>query len=108
MQDTLDVLKSGEIDDIIEKTSDDSEFAQEVEENEEIANEFDGPGNSENATGQNNEGDLPPGFGASEDNPSESGFENGNRLEVGNIPPGLAKKMFGVEVFCQQKIKFFK
>jgi hypothetical protein len=57
LQDTLDVLKSGDIDDIIEKTSEDSEFAKEIEGNDEISKEFedDGPGNSENASGQNKE-----------------------------------------------------
>ena len=66
----LDVLKSGDIDDIIEKTSEGSEFAKEVEGNDEISKEFDegGPGNSENAPGQNDEG----GPGNSENAPGQN------------------------------------
>jgi len=75
LQDTLDVLKSGDIDDIIEKTSDDSEFAKEVKGNDEISNEFDddGPGNSENAPGQNDDGS-----GNSENAPGQNDDGSGN------------------------------
>ena len=60
------------------------------------SNDDSAPGNSENAPGQSNDDsfDEPPGFGAAGDNPSDSGFENGNGVGLGNIPPGLAKKMF--------------
>jgi hypothetical protein len=53
------------------------------------------PGNSGDAPGQNKDNDetgLPPGFEAAGDNPSEN--NNGQGLGVGNIPPGLAKKLF--------------
>jgi len=57
------------------------------------------PGNSANAPGQNKDKDndeteLPPGFEAAGDNPSENGFANGNGLGLGKVPPGLAK-LFG-------------
>ena len=67
LQDTLDVLNSGDVDDILEKTDEDSEFAKEVEEND-VEQEFDGPGNSENAPGQNDEG----GPGNSENAPGQN------------------------------------
>jgi len=57
------------------------------------------PGQSGDAPGQNkgnDEAELPPGFGAAGENPSESGFENGQGLGLGNIPPGLAK-LFGYD-----------
>ncbi|MCV0431542.1 hypothetical protein, partial [Nitrosopumilus sp.] len=53
-------------------------------------NQESAPGNSGDET------DLPPGFEASGDNPSENGITNGNGLGIGKIPPGLAK-LFGNE-----------
>ena len=154
LEETLEVLRNGEIDEILEKTDDDSELAKELEnsedgpgnsenapgqnqeggpgnsenapgqnqeggpgnsENAPGQNQEGGPGNSENAPGQNQEGgpgnsenapgqnnddneepELPPGFGAAGDNPNENAFANGNGLGLGNIPPGL-QKLFGVE-----------
>jgi hypothetical protein len=87
LQDTLDVLKSGDIDDILEKTSDDSEFAKEVEGNDNVSKEFDdgGSGNSENAPGQNDEGGPGNSGDATgqnkEDAPGNSGDATGQNKE---------------------------
>ncbi len=69
---------------------------------EDITEEVDAPGNSGDAPGQNNEdapgqnkdGELPPGFGAAGDNPSENGLANGIGLGLGgdNLPSGQLKK----------------
>ncbi|WP_297442749.1 CFI-box-CTERM domain-containing protein, partial [Nitrosopumilus sp.] len=53
LEDTLEVLKTGEIDDILDKTSEDSELAKELDENNETPE--DAPGNSGEAPGQNQE-----------------------------------------------------
>lgn len=89
LQDTLDVLNSGDVDDILEKTDEDSEFAKEVEEND-VEQEFDGPGNSENAPGQNdNELGLPPGIA---NQVSENGVTELDESFEG-MPPGIVKNL---------------
>ena len=122
LETVLDVLKNGEIDEILEKTDDASELAKELDnttddetsedapgQNKEDApgnsgdapgqNKEDAPGNSGDAPGQNKEDNdegLPPGFGAAGENPSENAFENGQGLGLGKVPPGLAK-LFGFD-----------
>jgi len=98
LQDTLAVLESGDVDKILDKTNDNSEFAKEVKSKDSgnsgnaPGQDEAGPGNSENAPGQNkDESDLPPGSGAAGDNPSENA--KGQGLGLGNIPPGQLKKL---------------
>ena len=92
LEDTLEALKSGNIDESLEKTSDKSKFANEVKENKEAEKEL----KDENKENNENLGELPNGFGADGDNPSENGVANGNGLGLGKIPPGIAK-LFGYD-----------
>jgi len=104
LEDTLDVLKTGEIDDILEKTDDDSELAKEFDENNDDAPE-DAPGNSGDAPGQNkedapgqNKEDAPGNSGDApgqnkEDAPGNSGDAPGQNKDKDNdetgLPPGF-------------------
>ena len=92
LEDTLEALKSGNIDDALEKTNDKSKFANEVESNTEKDE------NKENANNEDNgkPDELPNGFEAAGDNPSENGVANGQGLGLGKIPPGIAK-LFGYD-----------
>jgi len=95
LQDTLDVLKSGDIDDIIEKTSDDSEFAKEVKGNDEISNEFDDggdetPGDNGDETVQN--------FEDSEGEPGQTNEDSGDETpEEGGSSSGQTNEDSGDE-----------
>jgi hypothetical protein len=95
LEDTLEALKSGNIDDALEKTSDKSKFANEVESStsEKVKGE-----NKENANNEDNgkPDELPNGFESAGDNPSENGVANGQGLGLGKIPPGIAK-LFGYD-----------
>jgi len=89
---TLETLRNGDTNEILEKTSGNSEYAKEMREskgNSENApgQNDDAPGNSENAPGQNDDapGNSPvpneiPGQGAAGENPSEQVSENAQGL----------------------------
>ena len=85
LEDTLDVLKTGEIEDILEKTDDDSELAKELGEDNDNETPEDAPGNSGDAPGQNKE-DAPGNSGDApgqnkEDAPGNSGDAPGQNKE---------------------------
>jgi len=94
LEETLEVLKSGDIDDILEKTDENSDLAKELDGDE---TPEDSPGKSGDAPGQsrgNDEAELPPGFDSASDTGKANG--NGQGLGLGKIPPGLAK-LFGYD-----------
>ena len=118
LEDTLAALKSEDIGDSLEKTSDKSEFVNQIKDNKEAEKEMDQSNadqkqvKDESKTEQkdlkdqsnadqkevkdknnNNNGkpdQLPNGAGAAGDNPSENGVANSQGLGTGKIPPGLA------------------
>ena len=105
LETVLEVLKSGDVDDILDKTDDDSDLAKELEnDGSETSDEGaegetgdegpsgdtdDGPGNSENAPGQNKE-DGPPGQDK-EDGPGNSENAPGQNKDKdeAELPPGF-------------------
>ena len=102
LEDTLAALKSGDIEESLDKTSEKSKFANEIKENKEAEKELKAEEKAAEkelkAEEKNNDKpkEIPNGLGAAGDNPSENGFDNGQGLGLGKIPPGIAK-LFGYD-----------
>ena len=111
LEDTLKTLKSGDVGDALEKTSDKSEFVNEIKNNKAAEKELKDENKveqkdlkDENKVEQKdlkdeNNGkinEISNGFGAAGDNPSENGVANGQGLGLGKIPPGIAE-LFGYD-----------
>ncbi|MBS3925901.1 MAG: fibronectin type III domain-containing protein [Nitrosarchaeum sp.] len=113
LEDTLASLKSGNIEESLDKTSEKSKFANEIKENKEAEKELKAEEKAAEkevkseqkaeekelkAEEKNNDKpkEISNGLGAAGDNPSDNGFANGQGLGLGKIPPGIAK-LFGYE-----------